>query len=170
MTTAGYDYNAMINYAVNYVFYYNPQYRSYNDTGGDCTNFVSQAAFAGQWPMTELGYRGDARYWYYDWQVESWSWINTQYFKYFILNSGRTYELAYLNDLGPADFVQIHWGTDPTPADVPDHTMIVTLYSWTGGRNGIYLTYHSRDTLNQLIWDLYDQYLPYNATWWAHRT
>lgn len=42
-----FDFSKSIEYAETYALNYNPQYESFNDSGGDCTNFVSQALHAG---------------------------------------------------------------------------------------------------------------------------
>lgn len=47
MTLASYNYTAMAQYLEGYWSNYNPAYRSFAGGGGDCTNFVSQALYAG---------------------------------------------------------------------------------------------------------------------------
>ncbi|MDR1408821.1 MAG: amidase domain-containing protein [Oscillospiraceae bacterium] len=42
-----YDRRAAVRYAHEWVYRRNPQYYDFSELGGDCTNFVSQALFAG---------------------------------------------------------------------------------------------------------------------------
>ena len=46
--------------------------------------------------------------------------------------------------------------------------MFVTYSPWSAGTRDIRVSYHTNDTLNRSIWNLYDSF-PY-ATWYALRT
>ncbi len=54
-----YDRNAAVEYALTYNLNPNPEYQSLDAVGGDCTNFVSQALYAGGFKKNEVweGYR-----------------------------------------------------------------------------------------------------------------
>lgn len=67
VSAGSYDRYAARNYARAYAENPNPEYRDFTNSGGDCTNFVSQALLAGGW--TEIGkYSYTSSYaWYYDW-------------------------------------------------------------------------------------------------------
>lgn len=67
-------------------FMYNKKYRDYNPLGGDCANFVSQVLHEGG------GFRKTSS-WNYG-KDGSYSWLNAQGLKNFILNSGRGSTLA----------------------------------------------------------------------------
>jgi hypothetical protein len=165
---AGYDYNAMIYYAVGHYLIYNPNYKAYPQ---DCTNFVSQSLAQGGWGMYDYGagYQSDDQWYYYPWvATRSWTYAPS-FYNFAVLFSGRTYELAYLNDMGPADVMQADW--HPSDNNGIDHTMMVTSWSAGGGPagyNDIRVTYHTTDTLNKSIWTLYSQNP--GATWYALRT
>ena len=113
---------------------YNPNYKAYDD---DCTNFVSQSLAYGVGArltmphgirMTTTGIT-----------TRGWDQIVTyapSFYNFAIYGSGRTYELSYLNDLGPADVVQTDWqhaSQGIYPDGVLDHTMMVT--SWAAWRS-----------------------------------
>ncbi|MFC9352827.1 amidase domain-containing protein [Arthrobacter sp. NPDC057013] len=160
----GYDYNAMVYYAMGHYLNYNPNYKAY---GNDCTNFVSQSLRQGGWGMYDYGgyYQTNDQWYYYPW-IATRSWTSTpDFFAYATWGSGRTYELAYLNSMGPADIEIADWESN----GLKDHAMIVTYWASGGtGYNDIRVTYHTTDTLNKSIWTLYSQ--KPGATWYALRT
>ena len=166
LASTGYDYNAMVYYALGHYLYYNQNYKAY---GNDCTNFVSQSLGAGGWGLVDTSgmYTDDTQWYYYPW-VATRSWTSTpDFFNFATWGSGRTYELAYLNSMGPADVEIADWEGD----GLKDHSMIVT--SWAagggpGGYNDIRVTYHTNDTANKSIWSLYSSYP--SGIWYALRT
>ncbi|GAT88253.1 hypothetical protein CVCC1112_2912 [Paenarthrobacter nicotinovorans] len=159
-TMAGYDYGAMIAYARYWVYHRNGAYRSF---GNDCQNFVSQSLNAGGWQHKDGWYLDDNNWWY-NWANQTRSWINAQNFHNFAVGQGRVSYLSYLNDLGPADVLQVHWQDDPNV----DHSMIVTYSPWSAGTRDIRVSYHTTDTLDRSIWDLYAQNP--GAVWYGLRT
>lgn len=156
---ASYNYQAMADYAMRYWNNYNPAYRSFNDVGGDCTNFVSQALRAGGW-QDKTGWYRDDNNWWYNWMNQTITRINVQYFYTFAaVRSGRTYILGSPSYMGLGDVLQIDFTNDGPK----DHTMIVTYRSQQP-----YLTYHTTNTLNRSLSSL-QAALPY-ARWIPHRT
>lgn len=158
---AGYNYTAMVNYATNWALGRNGAYRQF---GNDCQNFVSQSLKAGGWADQGGWYQYDSSWWY-TFANQTYSWVGSQNFHNFAVGQGRVSYLSYLNDLGPADVLQVHW-PEGTP-DV-DHSMIVTYSPWSAGTRDIRVSYHTTDTLNRSIWNLYSSF-PY-ATWYGLRT
>lgn len=87
-------------------FKYNPKYRNYNYSGGDCANFASQVLHEGG------GFRKT-----YAWNYgrdASRAWVNAQAFNSYMLNSGRALKITYGTysqvlkasyDLLPGDYV-----------------------------------------------------------------
>ncbi|MCL1790292.1 MAG: amidase domain-containing protein [Peptococcaceae bacterium] len=64
-----YNKQATANYAINWFQSYNSMYNRYEGEGGDCTNFASQALYAGGIPMNTpsvipQGVSGTSSYWY----------------------------------------------------------------------------------------------------------
>lgn len=157
---AGYNYGAMTSYARTWAYGRNPVFRQF---GNDCQNFVSQSLHAGGWVEQPGWYLSDAGWWYIG-PNQSRPWVNAQSFHNFAVRNGRVSYLNYLNDLGPADVLQVHWEGTP---DV-DHSMIVTYSPWSAGARDIRVSYHTNDTLNRSVWNLYSSF-PY-ATWYALRT
>ena len=159
VTITAYNYQAMADYALRHVFNYNPAYRRYNDVGGDCTNFISQALRAGGWAHVSGWYR-DYRHWWYNSLNETWSWINVNSWASFARHSGRTSHLSNVWYLGLADILQMDFSSNGSK----DHSMIVTVRS----SSMPYLSYHSTDTKNRSLQSLLDNNR--GATYYAFRT
>ncbi|GAB3653973.1 hypothetical protein GCM10027589_12430 [Actinocorallia lasiicapitis] len=137
-----YSYSAMATYAERYWSNYNTAYRRFNDTGGDCTNFISQALKAGGWAH-DLGLYTDYHNWWYNSANQTRSWINVGYWASFARASGRTSYLGNVYDLGIGDILQM----DFTNNGSKDHSMMATYKN-----NGVpYLTYHSNNTYRRSV-------------------
>lgn len=150
---ASYNYYNMIVYAATWFNGHNWQYWNYENSGGDCTNFVSQALAAGGWQQVGSGLfweRTDPNKWYHS-NPDSYTWSGAQNFYGFAINSGRTYELAYLSQLGPADVLQIDW--QGAPWGGIDHTALVT---FVNGQD-IKVSQHTDGVWNRSIWEIYNR-------------
>lgn len=154
-----YNYKAMADYLEKYWENYNPAYRDFSGKGGDCTNFVSQALYAGGWAHKSGWYR-NANYWWYNSFNQTWSWVNVDFLGTFARNSGRCIMLDNVWKLGVGDFLQVK----PANSDTKVHSMMVSYVS-----NGTpYFTYHTsnryRRSMNQVLADWG------NASYYAYRT
>ncbi|MDR3344667.1 MAG: amidase domain-containing protein [Oscillospiraceae bacterium] len=72
-----YNREAAVRYAHEWVYRRNPKYYDFSQIGGDCTNFISQALFAGGIPMDK---KPDG--WYYrspDDRAPAWSSVSKLY-------------------------------------------------------------------------------------------
>lgn len=160
---AGYNYTAMVNYAKKYGLRGNTGLRTY---GQDCTNFISQAVYAGGWTQKpgSMSERGDTRKWWYGnyTYTTSYSWAGAENWYWFGRNSGRTKHVPSVWDLFPSDVLQADWG--PNPNGNINHTMMVT------GRQGgmLYLTYHTPNSVDVPLSYLRAKYP--NTWWYTHRT
>lgn len=155
-----YDYKAMAAYAEKYWSNYNPAYRKFNDAGGDCTNFVSQAMKAGGW-ANKGGVYDDYRNWWYDSSYQSTSWVGANEWSWFTLDSKRAANLSNVYYLGVGDVLQMDFDKDGSK----DHTMIVTYRSSSGVP---YLTYHSVNTYRKSVASIIASYP--NSLYYAYRT
>ncbi|WP_240106462.1 amidase domain-containing protein [Streptomyces sp. MUM 203J] len=156
----GYDYRAMARYAERYWYNYNPEYRRFNDAGGDCTNFVSQALKAGGWQHVPGGY-DDHRAWWYGDSYQSTSWVGANEWSWFTLSQKRATNLASAYQLDVGDVMQMDFDRDGSK----DHTMITTYRSFSGVP---YLTYHSVNTYRKSLASIVASYP--NAVYYAYRT
>ncbi|WP_431043486.1 amidase domain-containing protein [Streptomyces sp. P1-3] len=144
--TAGatpYNYKAMAAYAEKYWKNYNPAYRQFNDDGGDCTNFVSQALKAGGWKHDSGDY-ADYRNWWYSSSYQSTSWVGANEWSWFTLHHKRATNLSNAYQMEVGDILQMDFDKDGSK----DHTMITTYRSRTGVP---YMTYHSVNTYRKSL-------------------
>jgi hypothetical protein len=167
-----YDYQAMVDYARRWANGRNPDYRAF---GQDCTNFVSQALYAGGWQQTNspdwYHFRPSGSPSFYF--SRSWTVAHDWYF-YALQDSRRTTALQYFEQLLPADVLQADWYDDagaPHPDGTLDHTMIVT-QRLDANVNDIKLTYHTNDRLDRVLAEILAEVppTPDRANYYGHRT
>jgi len=139
IASAAFAYNgsAAAAYADTYWLNYNPAWPSFANSGGDCTNFVSQALYAGGITMRTSPTFSGAAAWYMVKKKNRWSyatsWVNAQQQSIFLLQylPGVTQVASYYG-LAPGatapdqaqqgDVVLYDWNND----GVYDHEAIVT--------------------------------------------
>jgi hypothetical protein len=157
LATGFYDRGAAGNYAFQNAYGHSPGYRNWHDN--DCTNFASQALYAGGWQ-----YRQDP---FWDWFYvpsggQSNSWVNAYVLKNFTANSGRASFVSYFENLFQGDIIFADWSYNGPGVD---HSMIVdsaVCYCLSG----IYVTYHDNDTQHRPLSDLlYFNPTPPNYYW-----
>lgn len=136
-------------YALKHAYNYNPSYRDFGGilSGGDCTNFVSQALRHGGFSYWSYGKSPTSNgvWWYNHDGSDSWShsWTVANNFYWFSRNSGRATVVSSVNDLLWGDVVQINF--QPQSNSTLDHTLAVTAKS-----NGvIYVSSHTSDYANK---------------------
>ncbi|MEV5510807.1 amidase domain-containing protein [Streptomyces orinoci] len=156
----GLNYSAMAAYAEKYWRNYNPAYRQFNEEGGDCTNFISQALKAGGW-KPETGPAADYRKWWYSSSSQSHSWVGANEWSWYAQNSKRVTHLPNVFQLEVGDILQMDFDGDGSK----DHSMITTYKS----RWGVpYLTYHSTNTYRKSLLSILASYP--DADYYAYRT
>lgn len=124
-----YDRATAATYADTYWQSYNAAWPSFAKKGGDCTNFVSQALYAGGIAMRQSPpYAGDAAWYMLQSKGRRWSnslsWINIQSHRSFLLSLGAT-EVASYHGVAPGILV----GSNAAQGDA-------VLYDWDG--DGVY--------------------------------
>jgi hypothetical protein len=174
--SAAFAYNgaSAATYADTYWQTYNPAWPSFANSGGDCTNFVSQALYAGGISMrTSPTYSGNAA-WYMVKKRNRWSyaapWVNAQDQSIFMLQylAGVTQVASYYG-LAPGmtagdhaeqgDVALYDWNND----GVYDHEAIVTASDGTnpdGTTNWDLVDAHTNNRYHA-YWTL----AQYNASW-----
>ncbi|MEU1802912.1 amidase domain-containing protein [Streptomyces sp. NPDC019937] len=155
-----YDYAAMAAYAEKYWSNYNPAYRKFNEAGGDCTNFISQALKAGGWKHAP-GDGQDYRTWWYDTSTQATSWVGANEWSWFTLDAKRATNLGNVYDMGVGDVMQMDFDRDGSK----DHTMMVTYRSSSGVP---YMTYHSVNTYRKSLASIIASNP--NSLYYAYRT
>lgn len=136
----------IVSYAEKYALSPNPAFITYSN---DCTNFVSQALYAGGWTFTNGG--GSSNTWFYNVHgnvhlpINSPSWSVVSNFYSFATGSGRAvHDTTSIWDAVPGDVILVDWNGGSSPVD---HAMVVTERTYGTGGN-IYLTYHTTNRKN----------------------
>jgi len=148
-----FDRQAAARYAIKYGLNYNPEWPSDKGLGGDCTNFVSQALYAGGWTMiqrgTILGSERDGGSWYSGKagsgpRDRSRTWAAAANFAQFLTSAGRA-RRCEIKELALGDVVQLHH------FNIVHHTVVVTgVLPDSVTRKPIpFVTYHTRDVLQR---------------------
>ena len=152
---SGVNPNAMATYAIKWSInqpndVYNPDYPRFDN---DCTNFVSQALFAGGWPIIEgntLNYK-DKDKWddnvacsdclrppYPDGYYATYTWRISSYLYEFA--KSRTKVLTNIYDTNKGDLLFADWDPKGKPDGKIDHVMMVT---GKDSKGMIYISQHS---------------------------
>ncbi|MGI6203396.1 MAG: amidase domain-containing protein [Eubacteriales bacterium] len=133
MRDVEYNRDAAVSYAHTWAYKRNPRYADFAGMGGDCTNFVSQALYAGSGIMNYTPTFG----WYYrNINDRAPAWTGVQYLYNFLTTNKGVGPVAVTADLGtvePGDVVQLSFdgsrfahtaiivavsGNPPTPGTV----------------------------------------------------
>lgn len=167
MKNRSYTYNR--NNAAWYGWYYaknpNSSFRDFTSSGGDCTNFISQSVWYGNWPM--VGWWPDkystSVWWYsfYDWQGQSRTWTSASKWFWFTYYRPRGYLTSNCCNLQKGDIVQRDNSQDGKIN--MDHSLIVT--DVRPGCN-IRISYHTPNTQDQSLWEFMGQYPNANFYGW----
>ena len=136
-----YNRRAAVEYAHRWAYRRNPDYYDYENIGGDCTNFASQALYAGSKVMNFTPTFG----WYYiDANQKSPSWTGVPYFYAFMTRTELTPGPFGIGGervpVWPGDFVQLKYGGEGY-----EHTLIVVETGMPGDRSQILVAAHSQD-------------------------
>lgn len=144
-----YSASTAVAYAKKWATSTNP---AYPRDGNDCTNFISQAVFAGGWTMAGGSCddrKDDGAWWYGDSQCwyprvhRSYTWGGAQNFFNFTNSSGRGKAAARISDLDLGDVLQVaHDG----------HVGHTTMVTGKTDDSNLLLSYHTSDTLDLPVW------------------
>jgi len=139
-----YKRDKAVEYAHKWAFKRNPAYFSFDNFGGDCTNFVSQAIFAGTGVMNYTPVYG----WYY---IDSYrrtpSWTGVEFlYKFLVTNQGPgpIGERADIKDIMPGDIVQLSFNKELGFT----HSMIIVETGISKDYNNILICAHTYDRDN----------------------
>lgn len=138
-----YNRQAAIEYSFKWAFKRNPDFASFDEMGGDCTNFVSQCLFAGGVEFTYENYG-----WFYH-SLESrapawtgvdelWSFASSNYSL-----EGPKFKLIEIGQIEPGDVVQLNVN------EVWTHTLLVTKIKLPLSLENVLVTAHDDDSLNR---------------------
>lgn len=141
----GYDRLAAVLYAHTWAFGRNPRFYSYDELGGDCTNFASQCLFAG---CGVMNFTPDFGWYYLDPNQRAPAWTGVPYLFQFLTRGekspGPVARECELRELQPGDLVQLRFS-----GDVFQHTPVVVRCRDPRSPSQVYLAAHSYDADNR---------------------
>lgn len=83
-----------VEYARKYALNYNLDYLTFDEIGGDCTNFISQCLYAGGLPKTN------------NWHPYSFPWIRVNDLYYYLINNGYAKEIPMNGSFKAGNIIQ----------------------------------------------------------------
>lgn len=101
-----YDREKAVAYAHRWAFLRNPRYPSFDEIGGDCTNFISQCLYAGSGQMNPTPHTG---WYFYSMNKRSPSWSSVFFLHRFLIENrglGPYAMRAPLEEARPGDVIQ----------------------------------------------------------------
>lgn len=108
-----YDRTAAVLYAHKWAFGRNPAFYSYDQIGGDCTNFASQCLYEGTGIMN---YTPDYGWYYIDPNTKAPAWTGVEFFYNFLtrrgISPGPFAVMTDINRILPGDFVQLRFSEE----------------------------------------------------------
>lgn len=135
-----YDRVKALEYADRWALKRNPEYLDYSNLGGDCTNFCSQALFAGGCRMNFEQYG-----WFYiNGNVKSPSWTGVTYLYKFLIDNNDTGPFGVevnVKDLMIGDIIQINFENDK----VFNHSVLVVEIGTPKDISNIFISTHTDD-------------------------
>lgn len=133
------DIESELEYARKWAFSRNPDFYSFDDIGGDCTNFVSQCLYAGG---AVMNYTTDVGWYYISLLDRAAAWTGVEFFHTFMVNNRSTGPFGFdvpLYDAAVGDVIQL--GSDGNFY----HSLLVTAL-----RDGIiYVAAHDFDAFDR---------------------
>ena len=139
MKNLAYNREKSVEYATKWATARNPKYYSFDNLGGDCTNFISQCIYAG---CNIMNYSKDTGWYYNSLNDRAPAWTSVQFFYDFITNNkgkGPFASLALPSEIEIGDVIQLGRVNGQFY-----HAVLVTKI--INGR--FYVCSHTRDALN----------------------
>jgi hypothetical protein len=142
-----YNREKAVAYAHQWAYGRNPRYYNFENIGGDCTNFASQAIFAGSGVMNFTPTFG----WHYvnlNYRTPSWTGVNFLY-NFLISNKGNGpfAEEVDAKDVKPGDIIQLSFYTQ----SVFNHSPVVVKAGTPASLSNILVAAHTDDQDNDSI-------------------
>ena len=136
-----YHPEAAVAYAHEWAFRRNPKYGDFEDLGGDCTNFISQALLAGGAVMNETR---DVGWFYHSMDSRAAAWTSAAHlYRFLVTNRGRGpfgREIA-IDEVRPGDVIQLKFAGH----DDFSHSLLVVSAGDPPAPRNILVAAHSYD-------------------------
>lgn len=141
-----YDRIKAVEYAHKWSYSRNPKYYNFDALGGDCTNFISQAIYAGSGVMNYTPTFG----WYYiNLNKRAPAWTGVPYLYNFIISNtaaGPFGEEISVENIEIGDFIQLRFA-----GDTFQHSLIVVKTGLVPSINNIEIATHTYDSDYRLL-------------------
>lgn len=141
MRTKEYDRAKAVEYAHTWAYGRNPRYYDFENLGGDCTNFTSQALYAGAGVMNPQPTFG---WYYYSLNNRAPAWTGVEYLYRFLVNNRGVGPVAVEVDISqvePGDIVQISFD-----GQVFAHSPMIVSVGTPPSTSNILVAAHTYDT------------------------
>lgn len=139
-----YNREKAVEYAHTWAFSRNPAYYNFDPIGGDCTNFASQAIFAGSGIMNYTPVMG----WYYkSLSARTPSWSGVEFLHAFLVTNQKAGPYAQETDISqvqPGDIVQISFGEN-----IFHHSPVIVSVGDAPSTGNILIAAHTYDSDNR---------------------
>lgn len=152
-TVGGYSRQAMQTYARLWAMRRSPYYPSFDDAGGDCTNFVSQCVREGGWELVGPPGSANLAKWFYGDTVGlcSWTWGGADpWFSFASFYSGRTRILSNVYYMMYGDVLQYDFTNDGSI----DHTQIASGFFYNEKTVEFYMSQHDVDYMDRPLTEI----------------
>lgn len=124
-----------------WAFRRNPAYYNFDELGGDCTNFVSQAVYAG---ARVMNFTPDFGWYYISPELRAPAWTSVRYFYEFMTKNEGTGPYGHdadISEMRAGDVIQLAY----TGSEEFTHTLIVVGVGRVPNPQNILLAAHTRD-------------------------
>lgn len=146
MRQVKYDRQKAKEYAKKWAYGRNPKYYDFDKLGGDCTNFVSQAIYAGS---NIMNYTKNTPWYYNSLNDRSPSWTGVEFLSKFLVDNkgvGPRGRQVQINEVQIGDVVQLSF--DGTSFS---HTLIIVNIGDILTLDNIYIACHTYDSYNRRL-------------------
>ena len=151
-----YNREKAVEYAVKWAYKRNPKFYDFENSGGDCTNFISQCTYAGAGVMNYTSVFG----WYYNSSIDrSPSWSGVEYLYNFLTgnkSAGPYASVVDISELEIGDIIQLGDSNFKF-----FHSLFITKIIGTPSVDTIYISTHSYDANLRLFSTYYYSHARY---------
>lgn len=144
MRTKPYDRAKAVSYAHTWAYGRNPRYYDFENLGGDCTNFTSQALYAGAGVMNPKPTIG---WFYYSLNNRAPAWTGVEFLYRFLVNNHGVGPVAVeteISQVEPGDIVQISFD-----GKAFQHSSMIASVGQPQSSSNIFVATHTYDVDNR---------------------
>lgn len=144
-----YNRDVAVTYADQWALKRNPRYYDFNNIGGDCTNYCSQAIFAG---TGKMNYHPSNGWYYIDGNNKSPSWTGVNFFYQFLVNNNSAGPVARevrMHEIQIGDIIQVSFVQE----NMFNHSLVVVETGKIPNETNIKVDTHTDDQYHNSLTD-----------------